>query len=318
MIKHTVLAVVAVFVFARQAGAQAFLPISPDDKPALRIPLKAADLRAVQLLADRYTLMADAVPSVAPAAASVLPKCDAPPQLADISGTFKYNQTLLTTAAALKLGVGPLGLGGSGSQQLVVREWNRVEPCVATDGKTVVLYGQSIRTVIAVATVDAKADLSLAALAANATLSRRSAQVSIEAIGLSNPKMDLAVATLAAKELTVETYADFAKVQGTLLELLNDGDTKTSVKRVGIRSEATEQDLLEAVATAYGLYQLKNGVSCQQAKAQFPKAADAGATAAIEGVYSKLGLSCDATARGKIEKLRAEQLLVGIQVKGPL
>jgi len=252
---------------------------------------------------------ADSGAPVAPSAA--YPVCSPVPAIP--AGRMLYNQTLLSAAAAGKLQIAFGHVNASGNEMVAVRDWSRVTRCVATDQKTVLLYGQVIRTTIAFSGLAGDIDVSLAALAANATINRKATRVTIEVDGLSSPAITAIIASVAQKDLTVETYADFARAEGQLLALVDSaGVTKTS-ERIGLvpPSDEYKQD----VATAFALQMIGDGKTCQDALAAFRRPTD-DLTAYIRGTYLSVTGVCNATTKPDGgQQVIAQQALMDLRVR---
>jgi hypothetical protein len=267
-------------IFALQAAAQGYVPTSQ---------------KAVGLAANE-TLGCNPIPS--------------------LTGGFSYHDSMMSVSAAAKAGI--LGFGGSGDAKtmVAVRDYAKTAQCTATDGKTTLLYGESVRTAIVIKNYNAAVNLNFAAIAANATLNNTSYDVSIETIGWNNPQAANLIATLAAKTLSVETYSDYNSVQSRLIALTTDPATTHTVTKLGVVSGATgsDPDLIERVATAYALQSITDGKSCQQAKLGMKNANDFG-TAAVSNIYSLFGGACDTQPLGKPERDRAAALLNGLKIK---
>jgi hypothetical protein len=168
--------------------------------------------------------------------------------------------------------------------------------------------------VISVSTVEAQAGLSLQALAASATISGKNSAVSVQIVGFESVPMRSVIASIAGKELNVETYADFASIEARLLALVDSPATTQSVQRLGILADHTDTGLRASVATAFAVYQIQRGRTCSTAKADF-RDQSADATANIESTYSGLADGCTASAPSAVARARAQQILGGIKVQ---
>lgn len=315
--QHVVIALLLSACLPVVSFGQTYLPVSPDNPSSsdFLLKFKGSDISAAMIAGTVDTVIANMpIGPTTTVAPSALPVCNPIPPLAEIKGILNYHQTLLSSAAAAKLGL-PFGsASGSATEMILVRDWSRSTQCLATDTTTIVIYGQAIRTVIKIQNYDAKGDLSLAAVAANATISKKSSQVSVQVIGFSSPKMNEAIAGIASKELNVDTYGDFTRVESTLISLADANDTTQSVQRLGVSPDVVDSTYREWVATAFALFQIKKGRSCTQAKGDFPAPADPSALA-VESTYNQIVGSCSADAPKQLHKLRAEQVLLGLEIK---
>jgi|GEM_PF-2867136 len=247
--------------------------------------------------------------------AAALPTCSPVPPLPSIQGnSLTYHQSLMSRAAAAQLGLIGGSVGGSTDNLVVVRDYSRTVPCLATDGRTTLVYGQALRTVISVTSFEAQAGMSLQALAANATISGKNSSVTVQIVGFESAPMRAVIASIAGKELNVETYADFASIEARLLALVDSPSTTQSVQRLGLMSDQSESGLRTSIATAFAVYQIQRGRSCTAAKSDFRDSTpEAGAN--IEATYTNLAGGCNAAAPSPVARARAQQILAGIKVE---
>lgn len=302
------------------AGAQeqVYVPLAPTNPPPEQRPatIKKTDLKSRlglnNVLSVDSIASADANALPSPAA---LPQCTNIPTLEQISGNLEYHQAFMSTSSAAKLGI-PVGgnFSGSGNQMVLVRDFSRGAQCPSTDGTTTLFYGQAIRTVVSMSSFEGKGDLTLPFIAASASLNNKSNQVSVIVYGFANPKIDTVIANIAGKELNVETYSDFIKVERDIIALIPDPQTTKSVVRLGAITNIPPPNFIENVITAYALYQIGERQSCIEAKSNF-RNRDNPSAMAIDEAYKRVVGACDVNKPSQIQSLQAKELLLNLKVK---
>lgn len=307
--KHSAIPAIAAFLLATQVSpvqAQNYVPINPEsDLVAELEPLPAESLITKSI--GPYVMRADVdnLSELARDTAASFPTCHPIPTLADISGAYDTRRTLMSTSAALKLGLPVLNATMSGNQMVLVQDYSRTSECLATDKTTRMVYGQTIRTVLTIADLEVGADATFAAIAAKATISNKSNSINIQVIGFENPKIVPILAGINGKELKVETYADLAKVQSELMLLSADPTTNQLIRRIGVIANV-DDSLKNQVAAAFALQELKKGKDCISAKAAYTQP---GAPKTIDDAYMLVMGACSATAPSSQQKKVAEAYL---------
>jgi hypothetical protein len=175
-------------------------------------------------------------------------------------------------------------------------------------------YGQVIRAVLELTDYKADVKLSLASIAANATLSGKQQFFYLYGSGWFNPNADSILASVSGKVYDVENYALYQAVMPQLIALLKE--TQTTFDPAQISREPPDDDpgFVMASARAYAFAQAKQGNSCQDASKKF--ATDPGRAAAVVDAYTFLGKpNCTNEKIVEPEKSRAAALLAGISVK---
>jgi hypothetical protein len=231
-----------------------------------------------------------------------------------VTGNLQYSQTMMSISAAIKAQIPFLNANGSGTQMVLVRDFMKSQPCVAADGKTRLLYGQTIRTIITIADYDAKIGTSLPVLAADSTINKKNHQINIVILGFDNPKFNDVIGSLSSREFNVETYVQFLELQSQLIKLIGDSGTTQSIQRLGVLPDVDPSTLAGSAAIAYTLQQISDGKSCNKAKSDFPSKTDPSASA-IPDTYQMLTGTCDDTSPSTVQRAQAKQYLLGIKVK---
>jgi hypothetical protein len=298
------------------ASAQNYTPLDPNAKaaPGASI-LSVKNISTERLGLDLFRTNIKSLASLKDDKPAIFPECSPAPAVSDIGGTMNYKRALISNSAAFKLGM-PVGGGGSaeGNQMVFVQDYARTKECLATDGLTRLLYGQTIRTIITIANYDTQASLTLPAIAASATISGKSNSVQIQVFGFNNDKIQKLVSSISDKELNVETYATFAKIQGDLIALTTEAGTNQSMERLGIVTSEEPDNLKSNVVAAFALQQIKDGRSCNDAKSKFKEPA-APAASAIGQAYVFITSTCTSVAPTAAQKEKATDYLQGLRVK---
>jgi len=303
------------------ANAQGYVPIGLDQaaiKPgASKLVLTRANL-AVKGLSGLASYVATVgVPTREPAAQFAT--CANPPTVNDIGGNFEVKRYVMTRNAASNLniiaGIGKADIEGSGSQLIAVFDYSRTKDCLATDGKTTVVYGQSIRTIMTFESTDAKANVTFPLVAAAATVSGKSSAVSVKNIGFDDDTMSTKALALSGMELSVSNYADFNAKHEELLALAGGADAaKRRVERLGIVPAIEEDDLIETMPKAFAIQQIKDGKSCEDAKQKFNNSTDADGIKLITSSYASLTGGCSTAKPNSQQIAKAKDYLRGMKV----
>lgn len=245
------------------------------------------------------------------------PECSPAPTTADLGGSYRISSTQLTRAAALKLNIPVGNIATSANDMVFVQDYARTKECLASDGQTTVLYGQTIRTIITIKNTDVQAGLTLPVIAANATISGKNNSIEIQILGFENPQIPVLTSKIFGHTLTVETYEEFSKIQSDLVKLTADPASTPTVARIGVIPEQEPDDpiiLKNHVVTTFALQQIKDGISCNAAKSRFKLPSDPSAKA-IEQTYNMVMTACSSTAPSPLQKAQALDYLQGLQVK---
>ncbi len=219
----------------------------------------------------------------------------------------------MSSSSAVNLGiVAGIGSGNgkvSANTQVFVQDWSVSAPCLSTDGKTRLLYGQAIRIVATIEGVEAKTDLSLAVIAAEATLNKKSTSLQGSLIGVKDDEARKAISGLGGP-LNVETFGNAALFETIAKKVL---DAKTgSPAFLGV--VPGQGDVGQDVAGAYAAQQIALGKTCLDAKSKLPISV-AARVARIEAVYIALTGSCGASPPDNIGRARGQEALMGLKIK---
>ena len=241
------------------------------------------------------------------------PECQNIPSVAEIQRGFRLNEMLLTSSVALKLDIAFVSLGTTQNQLVFVQDFSRTKECLATDGNTVLLYGQTIRTVITLSDWSRKGGLSLPFIAADAELNNKRHLINIDVRGFTNPEMVRAANELSGKVMNVENYAKFSSIQKRLTDLAADQNTVHHVERLGVIANIDEGSTKQALAISFAVKQIERGRSCFEAIDRF-RDRNAITEIAIRDAYTTLVGACDASSPDTVAKAKAKQYLLGLKV----
>ena len=239
-------------------------------------------------------------------------ECANPPSVADLrNARFATSLTVLTAEQAAKL---KITFGGSVSgqvdrnQQVVISQAGRMKDCLAKDGKTRLLYGHVVRTTVLLSNYSVGTDVSLAIVAAQATIKGASNRVELEAIGIPDTavqvKLQDAKNTLGGRSLIVENFGDFDKKRGEA-ESLAVSSSQVGSTRLGILGEPVSlQTVQSSLAQIFALQSMAQGRDCQRTITDF-KVRTTETEGVIRSVFDQVagGCSPDAVAKEKAKQL---------------
>ncbi|NHZ36701.1 hypothetical protein [Massilia rubra] len=245
------------------------------------------------------------------------PKCAAPPTIAEIGGNFDTYRYTMSRSAAAKLNiVGGMGSSeSSGEEMIAVFEFSRSKECLATDGKTRMVYGQAIRTVMSFASAEGKISVSFPVVAASATMAGKTSTVSVKNIGFDDPAMRLKAVAMSSINLDVGTYAEFSKLHRELIDLAAAAAIPVTVELLGIISVLEEDEYKSTLLSAYAIQAIKDGKSCADAKTKLKSPDDTVALKVIDSTYVAIAGVCSGTSPTSASITKAQEYLRGMTVK---
>ena len=145
---------------------------------------------------------------------------------------------------------------------------SRVAQCLATDGKTVVYYGEAIRTVVAMNDYSVKGSASIAVVAATATASGKTNSVDLYEIGFGDPMLDAklvaAKQTLGGSGIQIENYEDFIKAYSAA-ETYAAAIQTPGIDIVAYDPPPSDLDYSDMVANVWALQNIAGGFGCLDA-----------------------------------------------------
>jgi hypothetical protein len=242
--------------------------------------------------------------------------CSPVPTLAEVKGSVvTYEETFLSTKQAAELGIAWAKITGSQSHMILVRDAIWKKDCPAVGGQATVSYGYGVRTVISIADATADGSLTLAALAAKATLERKNYRVLIQVIGIENAAIANLLATIAAQSLDVDSYATYKGLESQLIKVVADPATILTVNLLQIQSPVDALALREGVIRSFALFHISKGKSCTEALSKLGSSASGPDDANVRATYQQVAGGCSSTAPDSSAKEVAAKAMVGRQVK---
>jgi hypothetical protein len=225
-----------------------------------------------------------------------------------------YQDYYMSAKRAASIGIPIVNASGESDYLVIVRDYRRFKPCTATDGKTIIHYGQVIRAVIELTDYKAEVKLTLASIAANATISGKQQYFYLYKSGWFNAGADGILASVSGKVFDVENYGLCQSVMPKLIDLLKDAQTTFSPSQIFLIPPEDEPAYVMASARAYAFAQAKDGKSCQDASKKFVN--DPARAAAVVDAYAFIGKpNCTNEKIVEPQKSKAATLLGGVSVK---
>lgn len=307
------------FVLSSTAGAATYVPVDAERAPAE--PLKAAkQVAPSNLVVKGLGLITKSVEVKGLKADGTPPRyaeCTVPPTVADIGGNFEASNYVMTRTAAVSLGilagVGNVESDSSASQLVGVFEFSRSKECLASDGKTGVVYGQSIRTVTSFESLDSKANITFPMVAATATVSGKSSSLKVKNFGFNDPLMAVKANELSSMQLSVENFEKFRTLYAELTALAAADTTVKQVQKLGIIPAVDEDDLINTLPTAFAIQQIKDGRSCEEARGRLKDGSESGAKVLVS-TYLAITSNCSNAKPSAEAAGRAKDYLQGMKV----
>jgi hypothetical protein len=241
--------------------------------------------------------------------------CASPPNAQDITNSgFSYDDSLLTTDEAATLSIPFVKLSGDVNTAVLVRDYVSSITCIATDNKTILTYGISLRTILTIDNYDAKLDGSYAAIAADATYNHKNMKVNIQVKGLSNPQFYTLITQIAGKDFDVDNYPAFYDATAGMIKLIGDTSTVKTAELLGVVTVLDDMTLTKAPAVTWALTEIMAQKTCADAlsghydqNATFPRDA-------ITSTYQTILGACDnTTIPNTQQKQEALNYLAGLK-----
>jgi hypothetical protein len=262
-------------------------------------------------LDSEFTTFIAEHPSARDAASTTL-ACTQVPTASDVStGTFTFINTIVSASQAVKLNL-PIGLTGAldANSKLLVVDYTRSATCPTQDANVSFVYGHTIRAVIHLQDYEGSLGTSLASIAANGTLRRKSQTISVYSLGINNPKLQGYLGQIYGKDFNVENYSSFITFMNNITTLPSDPGTTTSVQYIG----RTDNRLFnQSVAMAFALYQLTRREHCMAARQGLPNHLSQ-EIHSVRDVYVTVMGTCDTTQPSQLQALQARQYLGDLRV----
>ncbi len=235
------------------------------------------------------------------------------PQAGDLS-TWSWDQYRLESSLSGKLGFNVGSGEASRNARTLITEFSRSKT-VAIDG-TNACFGVAARLVVNVRGLDAKANLTLPFVAAEAQYNRVEAYANLRVAGYADPKLGELFPDFTTFD--VESYV-------TLMQSLNEMRAVIGANEEHIRptrlwawdkaeTEALDRRLTEGVATAWALTQIEEGHPREKALADYHDRDDEVAQAIIDQTYADM-LGPDEVEPSEEAQAKAGRLLDGYEMR---
>jgi hypothetical protein len=278
------------------ANAQDYLPLPPlAESPFGPIPGSP-----VRFATD--TVATEVVVTDAPL------RCATPPT-PSVLGSAQFKQTTLDRDAAAEAGLPVGSFSSSLVKKVLVQDWTRTATCLATDGRTELIYGQGIRLIAASERINIEGDLTLGMLAANSTLNNQTSNVQVNIIGFNDQQLTN-LGTQIFGPINVDRFAtvdDLVKKMVTRASSLPGG----SVQRLGVIFPSSSAG--DHAIAAFALQQIKDSKSCEATKARLPNLT-AAQSLLIASIYGAMEAACDGNQPEPVSRARAGAALGKIRV----
>jgi hypothetical protein len=230
---------------------------------------------------------------------------------------FDTHLQIMTASQAVSLNISWAGSASgsyNGDQLLAISDSSRVAPCLATDGKTTVYYGETIRTVVAMNDYTVKGSASFAVVAATATVNGKSNSVDLYEIGYGDTQLDgklvAAKQTLGGSGINIENYSDFLKAYNAA-ETYAHAITNPGIDLVAYDAPTSLTDYPDVLAIAWAIQNIAQGSGCEIATNKF-KLQGQQYQNDIKNTYNAIAGGCGVDGVGKA---KAQQLLNGLKIK---
>lgn len=287
-------------LFGSAASAQSYVPATKGIK--LDTPESRKGLAAEKMLGFNPGLFSETVLGPDPFT------CAVPPRTSEL--TTKVTSSTLTSQAAAQLSLPMGGLTGKADTYVLVQDWMKSKPCLSNDGKTTLIYGYGFRLVATIANIESAGNLTLATIAAQATLNNKASNVEAVLIGISNANAETEMTKLLGP-LTVENFSTKANIAKTVSDIAIAANAGTP-EFIGVVQPTTA--LQTHVASTLGLQGVADGKSCQETRSKVPTASPA-QVAAVEGIYISLTTKCTTDKPTPTERAEAKAAMLGFKLR---
>jgi len=229
---------------------------------------------------------------------------------------FRSFTSVMSASRAAKLSINFYG-SATGSFQssdlVVVADTRRGDTCLARDGKTTLLYGQTTRVTVLLKQLQVDGQVNFAVVAANATMTGKSNFVEVDSFGVPAEVQQelLKVKTVVSSGgLNVENFSRFSD-QLNKTEALALTAPNGSVERIAILDTLNESEFRRGIAATFALYYISQGKGCEVAIKDF-KAKTPESKSGIQDTYDLVTNGCVVSPSGRG---KAGELLDKVSVK---
>jgi len=234
------------------------------------------------------------------------------PKAADLSD-WVWDQYHLESGLSGKLGFGVASIEASYNTRTLIAEFSRSKT-IAADG-TNACFGVAARLIVNVSGLDAKANLTLPFVAAEAQYNRAEASANLRVSGYVGP--DLGEKFPEFGTFDVESYVKLMQALSEMREVIGAKEEHIHPTRLWAWAEeeagATDRRLTQAVGTLWALTQIEKGHPRSEALAKYRDHDDTVAKGAIEHTYADM-LRDDEMNPSQESRARARRLLDGYEL----
>lgn len=235
------------------------------------------------------------------------------PKAGDLS-TWAWDQYRLESNLSGKLGFNVGSVEASRNARTLIAEFSRSKT-VATDG-TNACFGVAARLIVNVSGLDAKANLTLPFVAAEAQYNRVEAYANLRVAGYADPKLGDMFPDFTTFD--VESYVTLMQSLSQMRKVIGANEDLIHPTRLwawdNAKTEAPDRRLSEGVATAWALTQIEEGHPREKALADYRDSDDEVAQAAIEQAYADM-LGHDEVTPSEESQAKARRLLDGYAMR---
>ncbi len=244
------------------------------------------------------------------------PKKTEPPPVEKL-GTWRWQQSEMSSTLAVKLGFAIGGISAGYQSRTLIAEFSRSATVEQEEGGRG-RYGVAARLVVGATSVDAKAQLSIPLLAAEGSLGRSQASVSLTVNGYVGDELAKLLPT-DIQTLNVDTYSSLTTSMNEIVTLIGSDKANIQPELLGIEvvdkgPVDVDTDLTRAVGITYALTRLKDGRTLEEALEAYYDKDDEVAQSAIHHVYEVLVAEGDDDGHG-VARARASDLLDNYIIK---
>jgi hypothetical protein len=237
------------------------------------------------------------------------------PKAGDLSD-WAWDQYRLESGLSGKLGFGVASIEASYNTRTLVAEFSRSKT-IATD-ETNACFGVAARLIVNVRGLDAKANLTLPFVAAEAQYNRAESYANLRVSGYVGPEVGKMFPEFSTFD--IESYVKLMQSLSEMREVIGAKEEHIRPTRLWAWAEeeagATDRRLTEAVGTLWALTQIADGHPREEALGTYRDQDDTAAQAAIEQTYAEM-LQGDEGKPSKESRARARRLLDGYELHHP-
>ncbi len=228
-----------------------------------------------------------------------------------------WDQYHLESNLSGKLGFGVASIEASYNTRTLVAEFSRSKT-IAADGTTA-CFGVAARLIVNVSGLDAKANLTLPYVAAEAQYNHAEATANLRVSGYVGPEAGKMFPEFGTFD--IESYVKLMQSLSKMREVIGAKEEHIRPTRLWAWAEeekgATDRRLTQAVGTLWALTQIADGHTRAEALGSYRDRDDTVAKSAIEQTYADM-LNGDETTPSQESRARARRILDGYELHHPM